>query len=159
MRSIFERRFGLRYVEQDVFVRFLDVGLQREMGFSCDVLSLPLHTAASLAIENARVVVVENRVNLLTMPRLQRAILYRCGLGNGAVLFLIHVLAGKAAAITYWGDLDVEGFQILSRIRAAFPQTESIMMDDHALFARWRGLVGKGSGRTLYTAPGYLSRI
>jgi Uncharacterized protein conserved in bacteria C-term(DUF2220) len=29
--------------------------------------------------------------------------------------------------ITYWGDLDVEGFQILSALRAAFPHTRSLL--------------------------------
>ena len=31
--------------------------------------------------------------------------------------------------IIYWGDLDAQGFQILSQLRSYFPQTISVMMD------------------------------
>jgi len=33
------------------------------------------------------------------------------------------------SSITYWGDLDVEGFEILAMLRRRYPQTNSILMD------------------------------
>jgi hypothetical protein len=32
-------------------------------------------------------------------------------------------------SIVYWGDLDADGFKILSQLRSYFPQTISMMMD------------------------------
>ena len=32
--------------------------------------------------------------------------------------------------ILYWGDIDVQGFEILSQFRSYFPQTKSILMDN-----------------------------
>nr|MCU0328491.1 DUF2220 domain-containing protein [Chitinophagales bacterium] len=31
--------------------------------------------------------------------------------------------------LLYWGDIDVQGFEILSLFRSYFPQTKSILMD------------------------------
>lgn len=35
----------------------------------------------------------------------------------------------KTKRIYYWGDLDAQGFQILSEIRTSFEQVESFLMD------------------------------
>ena len=35
--------------------------------------------------------------------------------------------------VVYWGDLDVHGFYILSRLRRAFPSLSSVMMDSQTL--------------------------
>jgi hypothetical protein len=37
--------------------------------------------------------------------------------------------------IAYWGDLDAQGFAILSQVRSIFPQTRSLMMDAATLEA------------------------
>lgn len=138
----FERRFGLRYREPDVFVRVLDPALQSELGFPCPALSLPLHTLGDLRVTGANTIVVENRVNLLTLPLLARTIAIG-GLGNGASL-LRHVTWLETAPLRYWGDLDVEGLAILSRVRALYPASESIFMD-RATLERYRSLVVRGN--------------
>ena len=51
------------------------------------------------------------------------------------------------AAIWYWGDLDVEGFQILSSLRLLFPHTRSFLMDRTTLLD-WRELSTDGTGST-----------
>lgn len=141
----FDRRYGLRYLEPHLFIRFLDPDMQQELGFPCSVLSLPLQTVGGWSMKSdARVVVVENKVNLLTMPLLNRTVAIG-GMGNGIPLLrYIPWLVG--IPITYWGDLDIEGLEILSRLRALFPQVNSVMMDDASL-ERWRSLVRQGSGR------------
>ena len=146
----FERRYGLRYVEPQVLVRHLDLDVQREMAFPCSVLSLPLHTLGDLTATDMRVIVVENRVNLLTMPRLQRTIAFG-GMGNSVTL-LTYVPWLARCPIAYWGDLDVEGLEILSRLRALFPNVASILMDEAAL-CRWRHLAVPGTGRNPETPP------
>lgn len=141
----FERRFGLRYVEPDLFLRFLDDGLRDELGFPCSVLSLPLHTAEAMRPpSDVRVFVVENRVNLLTLPCLPRMLAFG-GLGNAASL-LQYVRWLNGVPLTYWGDVDTEGLEILSRVRSLFPQTKSLFMDG-ATCERFRGLMIAGTGR------------
>ena len=146
----FERRYGLRYVEPQVFVRFLDIEVQRETGFPCEAISLPIHTLGALTVTRIRAVIVENQVNLLTMPALARTIAFG-GMGNGVTL-LEHVPWLTGIPITYWGDLDVEGFEILSRLRARFPHVQSVMMDESSLH-RWRHIAVRGTGRNRETPP------
>lgn len=38
-------------------------------------------------------------------------------------MFLPH------AQLYYWGDLDAQGFEILSQFRGYFPQAQSLLMD------------------------------
>lgn len=146
----FERRYGLRYAEPHMLVRFLDLATQRNLGFPCDVLSIPLHTLGSWQPGTVPVIVVENKVNLLTVPRGRYAIALG-GLGNGLSL-LRYVPWLAAANLTYWGDLDAEGLAILSALRAMFPKTQSVFMDEAAV-AAWRHLAITGTGRTLDIPP------
>ena len=131
----FERRFGLRYSEPHVLVRFLDHEVQRASGSPWPELSLPLGQLATLSIAPELVLVVENRVNLLTLPRLPGTVAIG-GLGNG-VVDLRYVSWMRSCSIVYWGDIDVEGLAILSRLRVAFPATTSVLMDDQTL-ETWR---------------------
>jgi len=140
----FERRYGLRYPEPHLLMRFLDPQLQVDMGFPCCELSLPLHTLAQLDAPIATVFIVENKVNLLTLPSFIGAIALG-GLGNGVTL-LRYVPWLKTSPIRYWGDIDVEGFAILSSLRAIFPQVESFLMD-RATFDRHESLAIDGTGR------------
>lgn len=140
----FERRYGLRYPEPHLLIRFLDPATQQRMGFPCDVLSLPLHVLGAWQIKAMSVTIVENKVNLLTIPRGKHDISLG-GLGN-AVSLLRYLPWLAVADITYWGDLDVEGFEILSRLRMLFPQARSILMDDTAV-AAWRHLATSGTRR------------
>lgn len=53
---------------------------------------------------------------------------------------------------TYWGDLDIEGFEILSALRAEFPHVKSLLMDEATLI-RHQSLAGPGTGRQLAQPP------
>lgn len=138
----FERRYGLRYAEPHLFVRFLDAAIQQEVGFPCDVVSVPLHTMGRWHLDRVNVLIVENKVNLLTLTSVDRAI----GLGAmGRAVSLLRYLPWLAkGAITYWGDLDVEGLAILSDLRALFPQAQSLFMDFQSVDA-WRHLAVEGN--------------
>ncbi len=146
----FERRYGLCYAEPHLLVRFLDPTTRQRMGFPCDVLSLPLHTLGVWRIDGVSVIIVENKVNLLTIPPGCHAIALG-GLGN-AVSLLRHLPWLGEADITYWGDLDVEGLTILSALRMIFPQARSMFMDDAAV-AAWRGLAVPGTRRSPAVPP------
>jgi hypothetical protein len=140
----FARRFGLRYPELHVFTRFLDPDLQLELNCPWPELSLPLSALASLPIRDVEVIIVENKVNLLTLPTRRRTIGF--GALGRAVSELHSVRWLATTTITYWGDLDVEGFEILSALRAEFPHVVSLLMDV-ATITRYRSLAVPGTGR------------
>ena len=121
----FAHRYGLRYPEIHLVTRFLDAELQRELNCPWPELSLPISALASL-------------------PTRRRTI----GLGalGRAVSELRSVRWLATTTITYWGDLDVEGFEILSALRAEFPHVVSLLMDV-ATITRHRSLAVSGTGR------------
>jgi hypothetical protein len=147
----FERRFGLRYAEPHILIRFLDPALQRLCSSPWAECSLPLTALANLPIDSCRVVIVENKVNLLTLPVLSSTLALG-GLGNGVVdLRDISWLA--RCAVWYWGDVDVEGFWILSRLRVFLPGAKSVMMDE-STFDQLRGTTtSAGSGAKTSLPP------
>ncbi len=123
----FEQRYGFRYFRAHILTRILDPDLQKELGLFTAELSLPPQEIANIPIGDAKVVMVENQVTLLTLPPIKRGIAF-FGMGKGITqLFEIPWL--QMAPITYWGDLDVEGFEILAMLRRRYPQTSSILMD------------------------------
>ena len=140
----FERRYGLRYAEPHLLVRLLDPTLEQELGCPCSELSLPLHTLGAMSVCADAAIIVENKVNLLTLPSLPRAV----GLGGlGSNVVLLRYLPWlNNVPIVYWGDIDIEGFEILSSLRAIFPSARSFLMDS-ATLERWSSLVVPGTGR------------
>ncbi|MBX9792302.1 MAG: hypothetical protein K2Y37_25665 [Pirellulales bacterium] len=149
----FHRRFGLRYAEPRLMLKLLDVKLRAAAGFPCDELSLPLRILEQLTCPVSMVFIVENKVNLLTLPPIEGAIALG-GLGNGVSL-LRYVGWLQSVPITYWGDIDVEGLTILSMLRACFPHTQSFLMDQ-ATIDRYQRLLVPGTGRML-DVPTYLN--
>ncbi len=123
----FERRYGLRYAEPHLSIRLLDPVFQDEIRCPFVEFSLPLTGLDELPVREARVYIIENKVNLLTFPHAPRGIALG-GLGSAATE-LRRIGWMHSNPLTYWGDLDVEGFQILSTLRALFPQVESLLMD------------------------------
>jgi hypothetical protein len=94
----FERRYGLRYAEPHLPLRFLDSRLRGRAGFPCDELSLPLGTLARLSIAEGTVFVVENRINLFTLHPFDGGL----GLGGlGAVTLLRYLPWLEGASIWY----------------------------------------------------------
>jgi hypothetical protein len=131
--SKFALRFGLRDGQPHTTVRILDVKLQRELQLPFDEFSVPLRILTTLPVRNATVFIVENRLNLLTLPPFKRGIAIR---GEGkAVTRLAKLTWLGENRVIYWGDIDVAGFQILSSLRALFPadNVHSIMMDCETL--------------------------
>lgn len=126
-RQQFEPRYGLRYVRPHFLLRVLDPSLQRELGLPFDEFSLPAESLSRLHVRDARVFIVENKLNLLTLPHVTRSLALG-GLGHG-VTQLADVRWLQETPIDYWGDLDVEGFEILDRLRQRFPHIRSLLMD------------------------------
>ena len=148
----FDRRFGLRYVEPLILVRFLNGDIQSQSRSPWRECCIPLHALAEHPIPCRRVFIVENKVNLLTLPPICSSIAMG-GLGN-AVTDLRYLKWMADKEVWYWGDIDVEGFEILSRLRAVVPQTRSVIMDEETINV-WRDTIGSvGAGRQPSTPPG-----
>lgn len=148
----FERRYGFRYARKHLLLRLLDPAMQERLRFPCHELSLPADEIDNLLMDREPVIVVENKINLLSLPyglmtpSGQEPAMALGELGNNLAEYAkIHWL--KEHPICYWGDLDVEGLQILARFRRIFPQTESFLMDLKTLHAH-RHLWTAGNANT-----------
>jgi len=141
--STFARRFGLRDGQPHRGVRILDEQLAEDLGLPFPELSLPIRSIATLPVRDATVVIMENDLNLFTMPPFPRGIGLR---GDGkAVTRLEPIKWLQTNRVLYWGDIDIDGFLILASLRRLVPHLESIMMD-RATFEQHRSLAGKGNG-------------
>lgn len=125
--SRFEARFNLRYDEPLVRFRVLDKTLCQALFSGIDDLSVPISQFQKVEIPVKAVYIVENKMNMLTFPPIHKSIVV-WGHGFG-VDILKDVTWLKSKKIFYWGDLDAQGFQILSEIKTNFPQVESFLMD------------------------------
>jgi hypothetical protein len=124
----FEQRFGLREKEPLVRIRLLDGQLNTRYGLPIDELSVPVSQFSALDfLRGQRCVVTENEMTFLTLPSLPATFAL---FGGG---FMVQNLARipwlAECPIFYWGDLDAQGFQILSRLRSLHPHVISLMMD------------------------------
>jgi len=129
----FEQRYGFRRFRKHVLTRILDPKLQAELQLFSAELSLPPQEIARMPIRNPRVLIVENQVTLLTLPAVDRGIAF-FGMGMGITqLFDVDWL--RETPVVYWGDLDVQGFQILAALRRHYPKTTSMLMDISTLLA------------------------
>ena len=126
-RDEFDARYGLRYPRPHLLLRLLDAKLLEETGLPFAELSLPAVSIKRLPIKNVTVLVVENKVNLLTLPPVPRGVAIG---GLGKAISLVREIGWLAdATIYYWGDLDVEGFEMLNQFREFCPHTKSLMMN------------------------------
>ena len=124
----FEQRLGLREKEPLVRVRLLDEQLHKRYNLPLTELSVPVSQFTALdLLRGQRCIITENEMTFLTLPSRRNAFAL---FGGG---FMVHNLARvpwlTECPIYYWGDLDAQGFQILSRLRSLYPHVTSVMMD------------------------------
>src|SRR5260221_7498192 len=127
----FARRYGLRYDEPLVRFRLLDSTLLARLSLPFTDLSVSLSAFSDFDLSAYDCIIVENKMNFLTLPAMTNAF----GIfGSG---FKVDVLSKVEwlfnCSIYYWGDLDAQGFQILSMLRSIFPHVSSLMMDDQTI--------------------------
>jgi len=124
----FERRYGLRYDQPLIRLRILDKALAIH---GLTDLTLTLSEFKQLDIAAKTVFIAENKITVLAFPDYPEAVII-FGLG-----YAVNLLAGAAcmekADLYYWGDIDTNGFAILSRLRAYYPRLTSFLMDQKTL--------------------------
>ena len=102
------------------------------IGGLCD-LTIPATDFASLRLDVRRVFITENEINGLAFPpRAHSLVIF--GLGYGLER-LTEATWLAATELHYWGDIDTHGFEMLDRLRAAFPTANSLLMDRATLLA------------------------
>ena len=132
--TTFEQHFGLREKEPLVRVRLLDEQLYTRYHLPLTDLSMPISQLEALdLLRGQHCIVTENEMTFLTLPPYKDTFAL---FGGG---FMVRNLEGISwlarCPIIYWGDLDAQGFQILSSLRAFFPHVVSAMMDWETLSA------------------------
>ena len=123
----FESRFHLKYDEPIVRFRILDNSISHLSFSDVEDISIPISQFKQLALPVQKVYVVENKINMLSFPMVEKSIVI-WGHGFG-VETICNVDWLKDKDIFYWGDLDAQGFQILSLLRSHFGQVKSFLMD------------------------------
>ena len=121
----FEKKYGLKYELPLVRFRILDSSLYIQ-GLSDLSLTTEEFVALNLACDN--VFIVENKITMLSFMELKNSIvIFGNGYGAGRIKNARWLEDKK---IYYWGDIDLDGFAILSQVRGYFPQTQSLLMDN-----------------------------
>lgn len=126
----FEKRFNLKYAEPQIRFKVLDKIIAEKFFSGIDDIAIPVSQFEKLTLPIKKVLIVENKTTLyttLTLPKMNDTIaIFGSGFG---VYNLKNVCWFDNLELLYWGDIDVQGFEILSQFRTYFPQTKSIFMD------------------------------
>lgn len=124
---VFEKRFSLRYREPIIRFRVLDRTIKARYSLPFFDISTPISEFSQLRLEPHRFFITENLMNFLSLPAQNNSLAI---FGSGYAIQALKSVAWLSdCPIFYWGDLDVDGFKILSQLRSHFPHTISIMMD------------------------------
>lgn len=126
----FEKRFYLKYSEPLIRFKILDKEISQNLFSGIDDIAIPVSQFEILNLPLKKVLVVENKTTLyttLSLPKMNNTIAI---FGSGySVHNLKNVQWFKNLELIYWGDIDVQGFEILSQFRNYFSQTKSMLMD------------------------------
>ncbi|MGQ7786195.1 Wadjet anti-phage system protein JetD domain-containing protein [Nesterenkonia sp. K-15-9-6] len=122
---------GLRGLPQTLRLRVLDPALAPA---GLRDLTVPVEELARWQVAPRRAIVVENLQSLLGLPDMGQVVAVHNPGSTGAPL-LDQLPWLHAADLIYWGDLDVEGLRILSRVRGRLPHTRSVLTDRATLTA------------------------
>ncbi|MDE2421351.1 MAG: DUF2399 domain-containing protein [Gammaproteobacteria bacterium] len=128
--SEFNQHFHLKSYESQIRFRILDPKLSTNYFSGVSDLDIPVSQFQKLNLPLKRVIVVENKTiyyTVLTLPNIASTIVI---FGSGyKVSDLKQVSWLNNVELWYWGDIDAQGFEILSQLRGYFPHTTSFLMD------------------------------
>ncbi|WP_324171587.1 Wadjet anti-phage system protein JetD domain-containing protein [Sulfurimonas sp.] len=120
----FEKKYYLKYPLPTIRFRILDSS--QTIGGLSDI-SLNIDEFKHLYPTCKYIYIVENKITTLSFPPLKNSMVI---FGNGyGVEVLRDVKWLHEKEIFYWGDIDSDGFAILSQVRGYFKGTVSILMD------------------------------
>jgi len=120
----FEQKYNLKYPLPQVRFRILDESLYI-LGMSDVTLCIDEFKKLKIGCEN--IYIVENKITTLSFLNLKNSMVV-FGSGYG-VSILKDVKWLNDKNIYYWGDIDLDGYAILSQLRSYFPHVKSFLMD------------------------------
>lgn len=124
---VFEKWFSLKYPESLIRLRILDPALKRKYSFPADDMSVTVSEFGQLPFSSVRCFITENIMTFLTLPALENGVAI---FGGGYAVNRLKAADWLLSCpIFYWGDIDTDGFKILSQLRASFSHTQSVLMD------------------------------
>ena len=123
--------FNLKEGDPEVMIRILDKDLSYQHFSGLSYITAFVYDIAKLQLPLQRVFIVENKCNLESFNEMQDTVVIWGKGYNVTVLKDVEWLHN--VPIYYWGDIDAQGYEILSNFRLHFPSTQSIMMDKEAM--------------------------
>lgn len=139
----FEKCFHLKAYEAQIHFRILDPHLSTQCFLGISELAIPLSQFRELELPIKRIIIVENKTSFyttLTLPNMSNTLAL---FGSGyKIAELKDINWFKDIELIYWGDLDAQGFEILSQFRGYFPQTQSFLMDQSTFDLFFEGDLG-----------------
>lgn len=120
----FEKRYYLKYDKSQIRFRILDPKLFI-YGLISDISTLP-DEFDKLNFNCETIFIAENKMNILTFPQIKNAIII-FGSGKG-IKQLKNASWIFDKQIFYWGDIDVQGFEILNQLRSYSPDSKIISL-------------------------------
>jgi hypothetical protein len=123
----FSSRYFLKKVSIYTQIRILDDQLKTYLGY--DDISLTVDDAAWLKWTPQNVFIIENQICYLTFPKIKNSVAI---FGEGFKSRLSKHLPWLEKTNLYcWFDLDAAGFEMLNMIKEHYPNTKSLLMDNH----------------------------
>lgn len=126
----FEKRFHLKFSEPLIRFKILDKAISQKYFSGIDDIAIPVSQFETLNLPIKSVLVVENKTTLyttLTLPKMDETIAI---FGSGYNVYTLkNTQWFSKVELFYWGDIDVQGFEILSQFRSYFPHAQSMLMD------------------------------
>lgn len=132
----FEVTFGLK--EKPALVRFRSLDEAIKLPFSNSILAECTMTVKDFSLldksfvsQIEKVIIVENEIVFLTFPKTENAI---CICGHGYTVNSLETVSWfYDKKLLYFGDLDENGFDILSTFRKYYSKIENFMMNKKIL--------------------------
>ncbi len=147
----FEKKYHLKYPLPMIRFRILD----KELALSgLTDLSITVEAFQNLSLDCENVFIVENKITTLSFPPVKKSIVI-FGSGYG-VQVLKDVAWLHSKHLYYWGDIDSDGFAILSQIRSCFPKVISLFMHEEAV-RNFKHLSVKEQEKTTFKTLEYLT--
>jgi hypothetical protein len=122
-----EEKLGLKSKQYLFTVRWLDIDLAKTYNIDLEVMGITLSGLQQLDNNVKEIWLVENETNLYLVPARKNAlVIFGGGYGVGS---LTNIPLFDKVKLFYWGDLDIDGFNILHNFKKMYNNVESVLMD------------------------------
>ena len=122
----FNERYSIKDKEKLIRIRILCDEIASGYQYSDFSVRLSDFTLRDIPAKN--VIISENELNFLTLPKKKNTIAIWSG-GGFQISYLANIAWLNEKSIYYWGDIDAAGLAILSQLRTYYPSSQSILMD------------------------------